>query len=89
MPPTMCGVLKEEIIGYDECLIRYSNHSIFSTILNTENVSNQPNFIRTLYDTMNHTTDEVAKPDAGCTSGTIGGLGLCCYRMQDGRVRSV
>ncbi|XP_028776258.1 cysteine-rich receptor-like protein kinase 10 [Neltuma alba] len=68
-----CRASKEAIVWYDECLLRYSNRSFFSTVstrprlglLNTGNVSDPTNFMRTLYDTMNKTADEAAKPAAG------------------------
>ncbi|XP_054779058.1 cysteine-rich receptor-like protein kinase 10 [Prosopis cineraria] len=68
-----CRASKEAIVWYDECLLRYSNRSFFSTVdtrprlglLNTGNVSNQASFMRTLYDTMNKTADEAAKPAVG------------------------
>ncbi|KAI9076979.1 hypothetical protein K1719_041055 [Acacia pycnantha] len=68
-----CRASKEAIIWYDECMIRYSNSSFFSTIntrprlslLTTGNVSNQANFMRTLYHVLNKTADESAKPATG------------------------
>ncbi|KAK4258893.1 hypothetical protein QN277_005290 [Acacia crassicarpa] len=71
--PSECRSSKEAIIWYDECLLRYSNRSFFSTVdtrprvglLNTGNVPNQASFMRTLYDTMNKTADVAAKPAVG------------------------
>ncbi|KAI9123952.1 hypothetical protein K1719_005252 [Acacia pycnantha] len=71
--PSECRVSKEAIVWYDECLLRYSNRSFFSTVdtrprlglLNTGNVSNPASFMTTLYDTMNKTADEAAKPAEG------------------------
>ncbi|KAI9074067.1 hypothetical protein K1719_043959 [Acacia pycnantha] len=68
-----CRASKEAIIWYDECMIRYSNSSFFSTIntrprlslLTTGNVSNQARFMRTLYDVLNKTANESAKPATG------------------------
>ncbi|XP_028767785.1 putative receptor-like protein kinase At4g00960 [Neltuma alba] len=68
-----CRVSKEAIIWYDECLLRYSNRFFFSTIdtrprlslFDAGSVSNQASFMRTLYDTMNRTADEAAKPAVG------------------------
>ncbi|KAK4258909.1 hypothetical protein QN277_005305 [Acacia crassicarpa] len=68
-----CSDSKEAIIWYDECLLRYSDRSFFSivdtrpmlSLLNTGNVSNPASFMRTLYDTMNKTADEAAKPAVG------------------------
>ncbi|KAI9124235.1 hypothetical protein K1719_005535 [Acacia pycnantha] len=71
--PFECRASKEAIVWYDECLLRYSDRSFFSTVdtrprfgvLNTVNVSNPANFMITLYDTMNKTADEAAKPALG------------------------
>ncbi|KAK4258900.1 hypothetical protein QN277_005296 [Acacia crassicarpa] len=71
--PSDCPVSKEAIVWYDECLLRYSNRSFFSTVdtrpriglLNTQNVSNPASFMRTLYDIMNKTANEAAKPAMG------------------------
>ncbi|KAK4258892.1 hypothetical protein QN277_005289 [Acacia crassicarpa] len=71
--PSDCRASKEAIIWYDECFLRYSNRSFFSTVdtrpryglLNTGNVSNPASFMRTLYDTMNKTADVAAKPAVG------------------------
>ncbi|KAK4258903.1 hypothetical protein QN277_005299 [Acacia crassicarpa] len=71
--PSDCPVSKEAIVWYDECLLRYSNRSFFSTVdirprlglYNTNNVSNPASFMRTLYDIMNKTADEAAKPAVG------------------------
>ncbi|KAI9074079.1 hypothetical protein K1719_043971 [Acacia pycnantha] len=68
-----CRASKEAIIWYDECMIRYSNSSFFSTIntrprlslLTTGDVSNQARFMRTLYDVLNKTAVEAAKPATG------------------------
>ncbi|MBA0569362.1 hypothetical protein Golob_006798, partial [Gossypium lobatum] len=56
-----CPVEKTAVIWYDNCLIRYSNQSIFSTpavvpkfyLINTGNVSNQERFNQILATTMN------------------------------------
>ncbi|XP_028767776.1 cysteine-rich receptor-like protein kinase 10 [Neltuma alba] len=68
-----CRVSKEAIIWYDECLLRYSNRFFFSTVdtrprlslFDAGSVSNQASFMRTLYDIMNKTADEAAKPPVG------------------------
>ncbi|XP_028776278.1 cysteine-rich receptor-like protein kinase 10 [Neltuma alba] len=68
-----CRVSKEAIIWYDECLLRYSNRFFFSTVdtrprlslFDAGSVSNQASFMRTLYDIMNKTADEAAKPAVG------------------------
>ncbi|MBA0811721.1 hypothetical protein Gohar_003593 [Gossypium harknessii] len=56
-----CPVEKTAVIWYDDCLIHYSNQSIFSTpamvpkfyLINTGNVSNQERFNQILATTMN------------------------------------
>ncbi|KAK4258911.1 hypothetical protein QN277_005306 [Acacia crassicarpa] len=71
--PSDCPVSKEAIIWYEECFLRYSDRSFFSTIdtrpryglRNIDNVSNPASFMRTLYDIMNKTADEAAKPAVG------------------------
>ncbi|KAK4258904.1 hypothetical protein QN277_005300 [Acacia crassicarpa] len=71
--PSDCPVSKEAIVWYDECLLRYSNRSFFSIVdtrprlgrPNPYNVSNPASFMRTLYDIMNKTADEAAKPAVG------------------------
>ncbi|KAL5195001.1 Cysteine-rich receptor-like protein kinase 25 [Glycine soja] len=63
-----CSLSKQAVIWYDECMVRYSNRSFFSTVdtrpaislLNTANISNQANFMRLMFDTMNETADEAA-----------------------------
>ncbi|XP_028767766.1 cysteine-rich receptor-like protein kinase 10 [Neltuma alba] len=68
-----CGVSKEAIIWYDECLLRYSNRFFFSTVdtrprlsfFDAGSFSNQASFMRTLYDITNKTADEAAKPPVG------------------------
>ncbi|KAK4259789.1 hypothetical protein QN277_006084 [Acacia crassicarpa] len=73
--PSMCGFSKEAIIWYDECLLRYSNRSFFSTVdtspqtgfplWNTGNVSGQANFKSIMFTTMNKTADEAAAAKHG------------------------
>ncbi|KAK4258907.1 hypothetical protein QN277_005303 [Acacia crassicarpa] len=71
--PSECPISKEAIVWYDECLLRYSNRSFFSTVattprvalLNTGSVSAPASFMRTVYDIMNKTADEAAKPSVG------------------------
>ncbi|XP_028776260.1 cysteine-rich receptor-like protein kinase 10 [Neltuma alba] len=68
-----CRVSKEAIIWYDECLLRYSNRFFFSTVdtrprlslFDAGSVSNQASFMRKLYDIMNKTADEAARPPVG------------------------
>ncbi|KAK7308139.1 hypothetical protein VNO77_41736 [Canavalia gladiata] len=65
---SQCSVSKQAVIWYDECTVRYSNRSFFSTVdtrprlglLNTANISNQQSFMRLLFQTMNSTADEAA-----------------------------
>jgi hypothetical protein len=53
---------------YDECMVRYSNNSFFSTVAegpgyvlaSPTNMTNQESFNRLLYDTLNKTADEAA-----------------------------
>ncbi|KAK4258902.1 hypothetical protein QN277_005298 [Acacia crassicarpa] len=71
--PSECSISKEAIVWYDECLLRYSNRSFFSTIatrprvalLNIGSVSALASFMRIVYDIMNKTADEAAKPSVG------------------------
>ncbi|XP_004491668.1 uncharacterized protein [Cicer arietinum] len=64
-----CSLSKQAVIWYDECTVRYSYRSFFSTfdtrprlgVLNTGNVSNQNSFMRLLFSTMNQTADEAAR----------------------------
>ncbi|TKY51081.1 Cysteine-rich receptor protein kinase 25 [Spatholobus suberectus] len=63
-----CSLSIQAVIWYDECMVRYSNHSFFSTVdsnfyvglSNSANISNQATFMRLLFDTMNKTADEAA-----------------------------
>ncbi|KAL2324338.1 hypothetical protein Fmac_023396 [Flemingia macrophylla] len=65
---TECSFSKQAVIWYDECMVRYSNHSIFSIVdtipsvdlQNTANISNQASFMRLLFDTINQTADKAA-----------------------------
>nr|KYP54586.1 Cysteine-rich receptor-like protein kinase 25 [Cajanus cajan] len=66
---TECSLSKQAVIWYDECTLRYSNRSFFSTadtrprvgVLDITNVSNQESFMRLLFDTINTTADEAAR----------------------------
>ncbi|KAK7391016.1 hypothetical protein VNO78_19294 [Psophocarpus tetragonolobus] len=68
-----CSLSKQAVIWYDECMVRYSNRSFFSTVdttprvglLNTANISNQESFMRLLFDTMNETADEAVSAPNG------------------------
>ncbi|KAK7366503.1 hypothetical protein VNO80_08494 [Phaseolus coccineus] len=63
-----CSLAKQAVIWYDECTVRYSNRSFFSTVdirprialLNTANISNQESFMTLLFRTINTTADEAA-----------------------------
>ncbi|KAL2473885.1 Cysteine-rich receptor-like protein kinase 25 [Forsythia ovata] len=65
----LCPKEKTATVWYDECLLRYSNQSIFSRVdqsiglllVNTGNVTDQPNrFKQVLADTMNEIATEAA-----------------------------
>ncbi|RDX60180.1 Cysteine-rich receptor-like protein kinase 25, partial [Mucuna pruriens] len=68
-----CSLSKQAVIWYDECMVRYSNRSFFSTfdtrprvaLLNTANISNQESFMSLLFLTINTTADEAARPPIG------------------------
>ncbi|KAG4380603.1 hypothetical protein GLYMA_16G202400v4 [Glycine max] len=68
---SMCSLSIQAVIWYDECTVRYSNRSFFSTVdtrprvglLNTANISNQESFMRLMFSTINKTADEAAKDD--------------------------
>ena len=63
-----CSLSKQVVIWYDECMVRYSNRSFFSTVdtrptiglSNTANISNQANFTRLMFETVNETADKAA-----------------------------
>ena len=68
-----CSREKVAVIWYDECLLRYSNKSFFSTVdekpkfglLNTQNVTDQDRFNRVLAKTMNETAAQVSNVPIG------------------------
>lgn len=68
-----CSFSKQAVIWYDQCMVRYSNRSFFSTVdttprvglLNTADISNQASFMRLMFDTMNETADEAASAPVG------------------------
>ncbi|TKY71218.1 Cysteine-rich receptor protein kinase 10 [Spatholobus suberectus] len=70
---SQCSLSKQAVIWYDECMVRYSNRSFFSTVdtrprvglLNTANISNQESFMRLLFRTINTTADEAANFSIG------------------------
>jgi len=62
-----CSSFPQALIWYDECMVRYSNHSFFSTMDTTPsfqetnfatNISNKESFKRLLFRTINKTADE-------------------------------
>ncbi|KAK7364263.1 hypothetical protein VNO80_12792 [Phaseolus coccineus] len=63
-----CSLAKQAVIWYDECMVRYSNTSFFSTVsirprvglLNTANITNEESFMELLFQTMNKTADAAA-----------------------------
>ncbi|KAK7380206.1 hypothetical protein VNO78_32704 [Psophocarpus tetragonolobus] len=68
-----CFLSKTAVIWYDECTVRYSNRSFFSTVdtrpsvglWNTANISNQESFMRLMLDTINQAADEAASNPIG------------------------
>ncbi|KAK3431971.1 LOW QUALITY PROTEIN: hypothetical protein EUGRSUZ_E04141 [Eucalyptus grandis] len=68
-----CPKEKDSIIRYDECMLRYSNHSIFSVeqdapaflLMNKVNISSPSSFAQLLKDT----TDELVESAASDGSG--------------------
>ncbi|WJX54580.1 hypothetical protein P8452_40447 [Trifolium repens] len=68
-----CSLSKQAVIWYDECTVRYSNRSFFSTfdtrprvgLLNTANITNQKSFMRLLFQTMNKTADDASNHPIG------------------------
>ncbi|XP_052729892.1 cysteine-rich receptor-like protein kinase 7 isoform X2 [Vigna angularis] len=66
---TNCSLSKSSVIWYDECMVRYSDHSFFSTmnttpgyyICNVANISSDPSrFMSLLDDTMKQTAKEAS-----------------------------
>ncbi|KAG2384892.1 Cysteine-rich receptor-like protein [Vigna angularis] len=63
-----CSLAKQAVIWYDECTVRYSNNSFFSTfsirprlgMYNIANISNQESFMNLLFQTINETADAAA-----------------------------
>ncbi|XP_061354441.1 cysteine-rich receptor-like protein kinase 10 isoform X2 [Gastrolobium bilobum] len=70
---SQCSRSKRAVIWYDECMVRFSNRSFFSTVdtrprlglLNTANISNQESFMHLLFQTINQTADEAASFSIG------------------------
>ncbi|XP_027364924.1 cysteine-rich receptor-like protein kinase 25 [Abrus precatorius] len=68
-----CSLSVEAVMWYDECMVRYSNRSFFSTVAtrpgyvlaSPTNMTNQDSFNRLLYDTMNITADDAANSPTG------------------------
>ncbi|XP_027189289.1 cysteine-rich receptor-like protein kinase 10 isoform X2 [Cicer arietinum] len=67
-----CSLSKVAVIWYDECMVRYSNTSFFSTVdtspsvylWNTANMTNQESFMSLLSVTMNETANEAANSNS-------------------------
>ncbi|XP_058769623.1 cysteine-rich receptor-like protein kinase 10 [Vicia villosa] len=65
---TDCSSSKQAVIWYDECMVRYSNTSFFSTVttspafylVSTANITNQESFMSLLSVTMNESADKAA-----------------------------
>ncbi|XP_047177841.1 cysteine-rich receptor-like protein kinase 25 [Vigna umbellata] len=65
-----CSYSQQALIWYDDCMLRYSNYSFFSTldtrpkftVTSILNISNEESFRRLLFRTMNKTADEAAYP---------------------------
>ncbi|KAL5081058.1 hypothetical protein RYX36_009479 [Vicia faba] len=63
-----CSLSKRAVIWYNECMVRYSNNSFFSTVytspgvsmINTNNVSTPKSFMPLLSLTMNQTAEKAA-----------------------------
>lgn len=70
---TQCSLSIEAVMYYDECMVRYSNRSFFSTITmaagyvlaSPTNMTDQERFNRLLYDTLNKTADDAANSATG------------------------
>ncbi|KAK7269974.1 hypothetical protein RIF29_22803 [Crotalaria pallida] len=69
-----CYLATEASISYDECMVRYSNHSFFSTVDLSKpscawsmdaNATNQATFKHLLYDTVKQTADKAANHSIG------------------------
>ncbi|CAL5209769.1 unnamed protein product [Lathyrus oleraceus] len=68
-----CSLSKQAVIWYDECMVRYSNTSFFSTVAtvpnllmwNTANITNQESFMKLLSVTMNESADKAANSSVG------------------------
>ncbi|CAJ1977277.1 unnamed protein product [Sphenostylis stenocarpa] len=68
-----CILSKAAVVYYDECIVRYSNLSFFSSLTmlagyvlpNPTNMTNQESFKALLYDTMNKTADDAADYPTG------------------------
>ncbi|KAK7314901.1 hypothetical protein VNO77_33431 [Canavalia gladiata] len=64
-----CSFSKQAVIWYDECMVRYSNRSFFSTVdtipssylSNDVYVDKPKSFMRLVFKTMNETADEAAR----------------------------
>ncbi|KAK7343558.1 hypothetical protein VNO77_12373 [Canavalia gladiata] len=73
---TECSLSVEAVMWYDECMVRYSNRSFLSMVsvgptspgyvlASPTNMTDQDNFKRLLYQTMNRTADDAANSPIG------------------------
>ncbi|KAK7314899.1 hypothetical protein VNO77_33429 [Canavalia gladiata] len=68
-----CYLAKQAVIWYDVCMVRYSNHSFFSTLdttppfylYNPVDADKQKSFMHLMFKAMNETADEAARGGIG------------------------
>ncbi|RDX73416.1 Cysteine-rich receptor-like protein kinase 10, partial [Mucuna pruriens] len=68
-----CSLSKAAVVYYDQCIVRYSNRSFFSTVAMVAgyvlaspiNMTNQETFERLVYVALNKTADEAANSPSG------------------------
>ncbi|CAI8604767.1 unnamed protein product [Vicia faba] len=97
---TDCSSSKQAVIWYDECMVRYSNTSFFSTVATSPDKAANSSVgakkyatkearisgFQTLY-CMAQCTDDLSQLDcSSCLSDAIGALPQCCNGKQGGRV---
>ncbi|KAK8607866.1 hypothetical protein V6N13_023313 [Hibiscus sabdariffa] len=86
--PQHCPVEITAVIWYDECLLRYSNQSIFSSVAeepavvlaNTQNITGQDRFNQLLQATMDDTATEAANASAGAKKFAIREANFSSFR---------